>query len=153
MGQRLYVLFDGKLPRKAALTRCFRELGFPLAFERGSSALEDFPGAVAMRLRGEETRVNFYENSDFNELKSEEGFEARFTRCVVFSFFVDPLASAIAICLATALAKLMHGAIFHSDRTALCRLRERSLGHATRLNQRDKRYCVRQRASGISGVT
>ena len=47
MGQRLYVLFDGKLPSKAALTRCFRELGFPLAFERGSSALEDFPGAVA----------------------------------------------------------------------------------------------------------
>jgi hypothetical protein len=115
MGQRLYVLFDGKLPSKAALTRCFRELGFPLAFERGSSALEDFPGAVAMRLRGEETRVNFYENGDFDELKSEEGFEARFTRCVVFSFFADPLASAIAICLATALAKLMNGAIFHSD--------------------------------------
>jgi hypothetical protein len=114
MGQQVYVLFDGELPSKAALMRCFKELGFPLAFERGSLPLRDVPPSVLMRLRGEEARVDFYELSNVDEFKSEEGFEARFTRGVAFYYFADPLASTIAICLATALAKLTNGAIFQS---------------------------------------
>jgi hypothetical protein len=115
MGQTVYALFDGELPSKAALTRCFEELGFPLAFERGTSPLHDFPGRIWMRLRGEEARVNFFKLIDLDEFESQEGFEARFTRGVGFNFFADDLASAIAICLATALVKLTNGAIFHSD--------------------------------------
>ena len=93
MGQTVYVLFDGELPSKAALTRCFEELGFPLAFERGTSPLHDFPGRIWMRLRGEETRVNFFKLIDVDEFESQEGFKARFTRGVGFNFFADDLAS------------------------------------------------------------
>jgi hypothetical protein len=126
MGQQLYVLFEGELPSKAALTRCFKELGFPLAFERGSSALSH----LTMRLRGEETRVNFFEVS-VDRFKTEPGFERRFTRGVAFNWFADPLAIAIASCTATAIAKLTNGAIFHSDEDGAIPL-ERALAWARR---------------------
>ena len=129
MGQSVYVLFDGGLPSKAALTLCFEELGFPLAFKRGTSPLDDFPARILMRLRGEETGVNFCHFTDLDEFKSEEGFEARFTRGVEFNYFADSLAGTIAICLATALARLTNGAIFHSDEHGVVPL-ERALAWA-----------------------
>ena len=154
MGQTVYVLFDGELPSKAALTRCFEELGFPLGFERGTSPLHAFPGRILMRLRGEATGVNFFGFTDLDEFKSQEGFEARFNRGVGFNFFADDLASAIAICLATALVKLTNGAIFHSDFDGSVSL-ERSLAWARHEVEStgNRRSPVRQRADRISDLT
>jgi hypothetical protein len=129
MGQTVYVLFDGELPSKAALARCFEELGFPLAFERDTSPLDAFPVQILMRLRGEETGVSFLHYTDLDGFRAEEGFEARFTRVAAFRFFADELASAIAICLGTAIAKLTDGAVFHSSERGAVPL-ERALGWA-----------------------
>ena len=59
MSIEIHVLFHGKLPSKAALTRCFKELGFPLRFAPGSGSLEQHKGYLPMRLRGEESGVEF----------------------------------------------------------------------------------------------
>jgi hypothetical protein len=59
MALEMHVFFHGTLPRKAALSRTLKELGLPLALSSGGGPLEQHKGLLPMRLRGEETGVEF----------------------------------------------------------------------------------------------
>jgi hypothetical protein len=115
MSMEMHVLFHGKLPSKAGLTRCFKELGFPLAFPRGSGALEQHEGGyLPMRLRSEESGVEF-DLCDGREAIEEiagKDVDRRFTRSANFRFGGDDGEFTVALCFAAALAKLKNGEIF-----------------------------------------
>ena len=52
MAVELHVMFAGKLPSKAALTRAMKELGFPVSIPAGGGALDKQRGFLPMKLRG-----------------------------------------------------------------------------------------------------
>lgn len=82
MSMEIHVLFHGKLPSKAALTRCFRELGFPLSFQPGTGLLEQQEGYLPMRLRGEESGIEFdaFDSRKRVEEIAGKSIEPSFTR-------------------------------------------------------------------------
>ena len=117
MSMEITVFFSGKLPSKAALTRCFKQLGFPLAFERGTGALEHQDGYLPMRLRGEESGIELFTSNDREELKEfEEDYDIkidpRFTRSATFHWSFSIEEGTVALCFAAALARLVDGAVF-----------------------------------------
>lgn len=59
MANEIHVLFGGPLPTKTALTRTMRELEFPLSLVRSTGSLEQQKGYMPMRLRREDTGVEF----------------------------------------------------------------------------------------------
>jgi len=119
MSRSMHVLFDGKLPDEAALTQCFRELGFPLAFEPGADLLAPHPHYLAMRLRGEETgfELGISDGREDVERIAGEEINPRFTRYVRASSAGGDEADAAASCFAAALARLVDGRVLrsHSD--------------------------------------
>jgi hypothetical protein len=50
MATEMHVLFRGKLPGKAALTRAMYELGFPLSIRPATGSLEQQSNFMPMRL-------------------------------------------------------------------------------------------------------
>jgi hypothetical protein len=118
MSMEVNVFFSGKLPSTASLTRCFKELGFPLTFPRGTGALEKHgSGYLPMRFRGEESGIEFYTHDSREEL--EEDFEIdidpRFTRSANFRWSSDANECVVAFCFAGALATLVSGAVLDVD--------------------------------------
>src|SRR5690349_956025 len=59
MAMEMHVFFRGKLPGKAALGRTMKELGFPVSVKAATGPLEGHSGYLPMRLRREETGVEF----------------------------------------------------------------------------------------------
>ena len=114
MSMEIHVLFGGKLPSKAALTRSFKELGFPLSFRPGAASLEHHKGYLPMRLRGEESGVEFdtYDNRKDVEEVAGKRINPRFTRSANFRWGGDENELTVAQCFAAALAKLVDGAVF-----------------------------------------
>src|SRR5262245_5537885 len=114
MSLELHVLFQGKLPSKAALTRCFKELGFPLAFAVGTSLLEQHKGFLPMRLRREESGVEFDTSRGRAHVEEIAGkrVDPRFTSSANFRWGGDDNEFVTAFCLAAALAKLVDGVVF-----------------------------------------
>ena len=114
MSMEVHVLFAGKLPSKAALTRSFKELGFPLVFQRGAASLEQHSGYLPMRLRGEESGVEFDTCDNRKDVEEVAGkrINPRFTRSANFRWGGDENELTVAQCLAAALAKLVDGAVF-----------------------------------------
>jgi len=114
MSMEIHVLFHGKLPSKAALTRCFKELGFPLSFQPGTGTLERHKGYLPMRLRGEESGIEFDTHDGCKHVEEVAGkrIDARFTRSTNFRWGGDKDEFVVALCFAAALAKLTDGAVF-----------------------------------------
>ena len=117
MSMEIHVLFHGKLPSKAALTRCFRELGFPLSFQRGTGLLERQEGYLPMRLRGEEAGVEFdtFDSREGVEEIAGKRMDPSFTRGANFRWGSSADEGIIATCFAAALAKLVDGAVFDAQ--------------------------------------
>jgi hypothetical protein len=113
----ILVLFKGKVPSKAALTRCFKELGFPLAFAPDAGALGQHEGYLPMRLRGEESGVEFdtYATRDEIQEDLEIDIDPRFTRGANFRWSSDVDESVVAYCFAGALARLVNGLVLDVD--------------------------------------
>ena len=111
MSMEIHVLFRGQLPSKAALTRRFRELGFPLSFPRGTGVLEKQEGYLPMRLRGEESGVEFdaFDSRRQVEEIAGNGIDPSFTRSANFRWASNAEEGIVATCFAAALAKLIDG--------------------------------------------
>jgi hypothetical protein len=83
MSMETHVFFRGKLPSKAALTRAMKELGLQFSITPATGSLEAQSGYMPMRLRGEETGVEFDVYGDhvaveeFGDVGVDAGFERR----------------------------------------------------------------------------
>ena len=118
MSTEIYVLFHCDLPSKAALTRMFKQLGFPLSFQRGSGGLEQQEGFLPMRLRGEKSGVEF-DTWDDRRLFEEFVKAAVDLPCGVSLRWGAIMEDrTVASCFAAALAKLTDGLVMglHHDR-------------------------------------
>jgi hypothetical protein len=121
MAVELHVMFAGKLPSKAALTRAMKELGFPVAISAGGGALEKRSGFLPMKLRGEKSGVEFdvrNERADVEEIAGEN-VDPRFERLASFRWGGDEREMLCALCSAAALAKLVDGVVLDDDGTHL----------------------------------
>ena len=131
MSIEIHVLFRGKLPSKAALTRCFKEFEFPLRFAPGSGSLEQHKGYLPMRLRGEESGVEFdtYDGREAVVEIAGKETDPRFTRSANFRLGGDENELAVAQCFAAALARLVDGAVFDPQEGCLQTV-EQAIDHA-----------------------
>jgi hypothetical protein len=113
----MHVMFAGKLPGKAALTRAMKELGFPVAIPAGSGALEKQRGFLPMKLRRQNSGVEFdvYDKRAHIEEVAGEDFDPRFERLVSFRWGGDEDEMLCALCTAAALAKLVDGVVLDED--------------------------------------
>jgi len=115
MSIEVNVLFDGPLPSTAALTRTMKELEFPLAIKRGAGTLEHHKGFLPMRLRRQDSGVEFdtfNERSAIEEIAGAE-IDARFTRSANFRWGGDNDEMLAGLCAAAALAKLVNGIVLN----------------------------------------
>ena len=117
MSMEIRVLFQGKLPSKAALTRCFREFGFPLSFQPGTGLLGQHEGYLPMRLRGEESGVEFdaFDSRKRVEEIAGKSIDPGFTRGANFRWGSSAEEGIVATCFAAALAKLVDGVVFDAQ--------------------------------------
>jgi hypothetical protein len=148
----ILVLFDGRLPSKAALTRCFEELGFPLSFQPGMGALEQHDGYLPMRLRGEESGIEFdtYASREEIEEDLEIEIDPRFTRGANFRWSSDIDEGVVAFCFAGALAKLANGVVLDADGETTLTADE-TIARA-RKDLKDKTRPPRQLATGPTDI-
>ena len=112
MAVYLYVFYPGRLPSKAALTRCFEELGFPLAFRRFAGSLDASRGGVPMRLGGEDTWFDLTTWSVEEPELADIKINPRLTHCAICQFGAGDEGTAAAVCFAVAVAKLANGALY-----------------------------------------
>jgi hypothetical protein len=114
MSMETHVFFRGPLPRKAALRRAMRELGFPFTLVPDTGALKGQSGFMPMRLRGEDTGVEFdvFEGREAIDEFSVEGIDPAFDRCGNFRWGGDETEMLAGLCAAAALAKLVDGVVF-----------------------------------------
>jgi hypothetical protein len=118
MSVELHVLFSGKLPGKAALNRTMKELGFPVSIPAGGGLLETHSGFLPMKLRREESGVEFdvcNDRADVAEVAGDD-FDPRFDRMASFRWGGDEDEMVCALCTAAALAKLVDGAVLDEER-------------------------------------
>jgi hypothetical protein len=113
MSSEMHVLFAGRLPGAKALTRAMKELGFPLSIKAVVGALDRHSGFLPMRLRREDTGVEFDvfdEPADVAEVAGADA-DPRFTRSANFRWGGDEDEMLCAMCMAAALAKLVGGMV------------------------------------------
>jgi hypothetical protein len=118
MSTEICVVFHGDLPRRAALTRMFKQLGFPISFQLGSGGLERQEGFLPMHLRGAGWGIEF-DTWDYRRLFAEFIKAAVDLPCgVSLRWGAIPEDRKIAICFAAALARLTDGLVIglHYDR-------------------------------------
>jgi hypothetical protein len=125
MAVYLYAFYPGRLPSKAALTRCFEELGFPLTFDREAGSLDTSTGGLPMRLRGEDTgfdlmTLSIVGDPEFADIK----IDPRLTHCAICQFGAGEEGCAAALCFAVAVAKLVNGALYDPQSGQLATLDE-----------------------------
>ena len=113
MSSEMHVLFGGKLPGAAALTRAMKELGFPLAVKPGIRSLEQQKGFMPMRLRREDSGVEFdvFDHPDDVAEVAGDQADPRFTRSANFRWGGDEDEMLCALCASAALAKLVDGRV------------------------------------------
>jgi hypothetical protein len=111
MAIHLHAFYPGRLPSKAAFTCCFKELGFPVTFDRGLGLLESHRGGgLPMRLRGVETgfeldRASIVGDPEFADIE----IDPRRTHCASLPYFADVESSAVAVCFAATLVEHVNG--------------------------------------------
>ena len=117
MAVELHVMFAGKLPSKAALTRAMKELGFPVSIPAGGGALEKQSGFLPMTLRGQKSGVEFdvYNKRAHLEEVAGEDVDSRFERLVSFRWGAAEDEMLCALCTAAALAKLVNGVVLDEE--------------------------------------
>jgi hypothetical protein len=119
MSTEMHVLFAGKLPSAAALTRAMKELGFPLAIDRGIRSLEQQDGFMPMKLRREEAGVEFdvFEGRATVEELARRDVDPKFARSANFRWGGSEDEMLCGLCAAAALAKLVDGVVLeeHED--------------------------------------
>src|SRR5262249_138141 len=117
MSMEMHVFFRGPLPSKAALTRAMKELGFPFTITPSSGSLEQQNGFMPMRLRREETGVEFdvFEGRVIVEELGGENIDPSFDRSANFRWDGDPTEMLAGLCAAAALAKLVKGIVLDEE--------------------------------------
>jgi hypothetical protein len=122
MSMEIHVLFRGRLPGKAALTRTMKALGFPLAIVPAKGALEGQNGFMPMRLQREETGVEFDVfdgRTAVDELSSGLNVDPQLDRSANFRWGGDESEMLCALCAAAALAKLVDGVMLDAQEDRL----------------------------------
>jgi hypothetical protein len=114
MSMETHVLFRGKLPTRAALSRAMKELGFPFSITPAAGSLEQQSGFMPMKQRGEETGVEFDVYSDHAAVEefADVGVDAGFERRASLRSDGDFQEAVAGMSAAAALAKLMNGVVF-----------------------------------------
>ena len=114
MSMETHVFFSGKLPTKAALSRAMKELGFPFSITPSTGSLERQSGFMPMKLRGEETGIEFGVYSDHAAVVefADVGVDAGFERRASLRWGGDFQEAVAGMSAAAALAKLMNGVVF-----------------------------------------
>ena len=114
MSMETHVFFRGPLPRKAALRRVMRELGFPFTLVPDTGTLEGQSGFMPMRLRGEDTGVEFdvFEGREAIDEFSVEGIDPAFDRRANFRWGGDETEMLAGLCATAALAQFVGGLVF-----------------------------------------
>jgi hypothetical protein len=114
MSMETHVFFRAMLPSKAALARAMKELGFPFSITPASGSLEQQSGFMPMRLRGEETGVEFDIFSDHLAVEefADKGVDQSFERRASFRWGGSFEEAVAGMCSAAALAKLVNGVVF-----------------------------------------
>jgi hypothetical protein len=114
MSIETHVFFRGKLPSKAALSRAMKELGFPFSITPATGSLEAQKGFMPMKLRGEETGVEFDVFGDRVAVEefADVGVDASFERRASLRWGGDFQEAVVGMCAAAALAKLIDGVVF-----------------------------------------
>ena len=114
MSTETHVFFRGKLPTRAALSRAMKELGFPFSITPSTGSLERQSGFMPMKLRGEETGVEFDVYSDRAAVEefADVGVDAGFERRASLRWGGDFQEAVAGMSAAAALAKLMNGVVF-----------------------------------------
>lgn len=109
-----HVFFRGKLPSKAALSRAMKGLGFPFSITPATGSLEAQKGFMPMKLRGEETGVEFDVFGDRVAVEefADAGVDASFERRASLRWGGDFEEAVAGMCAAAALAKLVDGVVF-----------------------------------------
>jgi len=109
-----HVFFRGKLPSKATLSRAMKELGFPFSITPATGSLEAQKGFMPMKLRGEETGVEFDIFGDRVAIEefADVGVDASFERRASLRWGGDFEEAVAGMCAAAALAKLVDGVVF-----------------------------------------
>jgi hypothetical protein len=117
MAVEMHVMFAGKLPSNAALTRAMKELGFPVSIPAGGGALDRQRGFLPMTLRGQKSGVEFdvYDKRAHIEEVAGEDFDPRFERAVSFRWGAAEDEMLCALCTAAALAKLVDGVVLDEE--------------------------------------
>ena len=117
MAVELHVMFAGKLPSKAALTRAMKELGFPVSIPAGGGALDKQRGFLPMKLRGQKSgvEVDVYNKRAHLEEVAGENFDPRFECLVSFRWGAAEDEMLCALCTAAALAKLVDGVVLDEE--------------------------------------
>jgi hypothetical protein len=114
MSMETHVFFRGKLPSKSALSRAMKELGFPFSITPATGSLDAQKGFMPMKLRGEETGVEFDVFGDRIAIEefADAGVDASFERRASLRWGGDFEEAVAGMCVAAALAKLVDGVVF-----------------------------------------
>jgi hypothetical protein len=114
MSMETHVFFGGKLPGKAALSRAMKELGFPFSITPATGSLEAQEGFMPMKLRGEETGVEFDVYGDHAAVEefADAGVDPAFERRASLRWGGDFQEAVAGMCVAATLAKLVDGVVF-----------------------------------------
>jgi hypothetical protein len=114
MSMETHVFFRGKLPSKAALSRAMKELDFPFSITPATGSLEAQKGFMPMKLRGEDTGVEFDVFGDRVAIEefADAGVDASFERRASLRWGGDFEEAVAGMCAAVALAKLVDGVVF-----------------------------------------
>jgi hypothetical protein len=114
MSTETHVFFRGKLPSKASLSRAMKELAFPFSITPATGSLEAQQGFMPMKLRGEETGVEFDVFADPTAVEefADAGVDPKFERRASLRWGGDFQEAVAGMCVAAALAKLVDGVVF-----------------------------------------
>ena len=114
MSMETHVFFRGKLPGKAALSRAMKDLGFPFSITPATGSLDAQKGFMPMKLRGEDTGVEFDVFGDRVAVEefADAGVDASFERRASLRWGGDFEEAVAGMCAAAALAKLVDGVVF-----------------------------------------
>ena len=125
----MHVLFRGKLPSKAALTRTMKELGFPFLIAPPAGSLEQQSGYMPMRFRRDESGVEFdvFEGrADAEDIAGDHAgsIDPGFDRSANFRWGGDEIEMLAGMCAAAALAKLVNGVVIEDEEGLLLSVNE-----------------------------
>lgn len=126
MSMAVHVFFGGRVPGKAALARTLKELGFPFTISDPKGSLAQQSGYTPMKLRGEETGVEFNLHNDRNAVAEFVGYglDPNYDKRASFRWGGNAQEGAAALCSAAALAQLTGGVVFDESEAKLLTIPE-----------------------------